>query len=128
MLHQQLHQRFVDQARTYWTVVDGDAPNSVSLKITALRFEQVRDDKLKLVMSATARVKTGRRTKVWAFNFDSAQHHVDAWLSDDGVLFRQEVDAGMDQLTRNMVMALYRLGTTGYATGARQGAFSIFAS
>lgn len=128
MLHQQLHQRFVDQARAYWTVVDGDATNIVSLKITALRFEQVRDDELKLVMSATARVKSGRRTKVWGFNFDSAQHHVDTWLSDDGALFRQEVDAGMDQLTRNMVMALYQLGTTGYATGARQGAFSIFAS
>ena len=114
LLHQQLHQRFVTAANPHWTI-DSGAINRVDLQIKALRFEQMKDDHLKLVMCASTRVKSPRRTRTWYFKFDSTAQHIDTWLSDDGALMQQAVDAGMEHLAGDMVEALYRLGTTGSA-------------
>jgi hypothetical protein len=114
LLHQQLHQRFVTAANPHWTI-DAGATNRVDLQIKGLRFEQMKDDHLKLVMCASTRVKSPRRTRTWYFKFNGASEHVDTWLSDDGALMQQAVDTGMEHLAGDMVEALYRLGTTGSA-------------
>ena len=105
VLETQLGYQFVKQAGRHW-IVESDSPNTVTIYVRSLRFEQTSDEMIQLVIRAEMEVQFESGIGHYEFDHAGRTQHVDDWLTNDGESFPFEVDAAIQKLADGMVEQL----------------------
>ena len=100
-----LHETFTASASSHW-ILEDTSPNTVKLVIRSLRFVQEPGDIVQLVLDIEMRLDVAQRSATFEFKHVGELQHVDDWLANDGERFHLEVNAAIENVTREMITGL----------------------
>jgi hypothetical protein len=101
-IEMQLYDQFTELVSESW-ILDSNSPNTIVINIRSVYFKQHSKERVQLVFDSEMEVDFGGRTDKFRFKHSGTPRHVDDWLSNDGIRFKREVDAAIEDVTSTMI-------------------------
>ena len=104
-VQRELLAHFSHQAGQRWRIAES-AANQVSVELRSIDFVQPGKERVQLSVNARMHLDVAGKKHTRQFQHVTPPIHIDRWLMDDGALLNHQLEAGLSDITQQMVASI----------------------